>query len=277
MIQERTGIDLPYEILSADAWYASALLADRYSDRKIILAGDACHLHPPNGGYGMNMGIGDAVDLGWKLAAILQGWGGPNLIASYEAERRPVHRSVIDEAVANLAQSARPLALEIEDETPAGDDARQKLGETLQATKGREFHTLGTVLGLGYENSPIICAEQGPRPEHNNKTYTPTARPGHLAPHAWLSDGRSLYDCFGAGFTLVVDAQAEPSDVQAARQDAAQLDIPLEIVKPEEIDVAGLFEARLTLVRPDQHVAWRGDRWRNAFPIATGSTSKSAT
>jgi 2-polyprenyl-6-methoxyphenol hydroxylase-like FAD-dependent oxidoreductase len=96
LIRERTGIDLPFEILNADSWTASELLADRYADRRIILAGDACHLHPPAGGYGMNMGVGDGIDLGWKIAATLQGWGGAELVASYEAERRPVHRAVLD-------------------------------------------------------------------------------------------------------------------------------------------------------------------------------------
>jgi 2-polyprenyl-6-methoxyphenol hydroxylase-like FAD-dependent oxidoreductase len=275
MIRERTGIDLPYEILSADAWFANELLADRYSDRRIILAGDACHLHPPSGGYGMNMGIGDAVDLGWKLAATLRGWGGANLIASYEAERRPVHRTVIDEAVANMVLSAPPLPADIEDETAAGEQIRRNLGRTLQATKGREFNTLGTVLGLGYEDSPIVCKEPGPAPEYNNEIYTPTARPGYLAPHAWLGDGRSLYDCFGQGFTLLVDAGAEAADLRLAKSDAVSLGIPLEIVRPNEMDIAHLFGAKLALVRPDQHVAWRGDRWKNAFPIAIGAASPS--
>ena len=274
MIAERTGVDLPYEILSADAWLANELLADRYLDRRIILAGDACHLHPPAGGYGMNMGIGDAVDLGWKVAATLQGWGGAGLIASYEAERRPVHRAVIGEAVANLVDSSPPLPPEIEDATPEGDAARRALGGVLQATKGREFHTLGTVLGLGYERSPIVFAEPGPAPEHNNEVYTPTARPGYLAPHAWLADGRSLYDCFGSEFSLVVADGVEAAEVVRAERDAHSLGVPLAIVRPDGLDVAKLFGARLALVRPDQHVAWRGDTGRNAFPLAVGAAAE---
>jgi len=103
LIRESTGIDLQYEILSCDEWIASCLIADCYRDRRILLAGDACHLHPPFGGYGMNLGVSDAVDLGWKLAAVLQGWGGALLIDSYEAERRPVHKEMIAEAQANHA------------------------------------------------------------------------------------------------------------------------------------------------------------------------------
>ncbi|MBB5684853.1 FAD-dependent monooxygenase [Sphingobium boeckii] len=270
MIRDRTGIDLEYEILSADAWFASELLADHYSDRRIILAGDACHLHPPFGGYGMNMGIGDGVDLGWKIAGTLQGWGGPALVASYEAERRPVHRAVITEAVANLGVAASSLPPEIEDDSPLGAGIRAKVGGMIQATKGREFHTLGTVLGLGYEDSPVICGEAGPPPEHQTQVYTPTARPGYLAPHVWLDDGRSLYDCFGLGFTLIADVAADPADVKSAVADARALGVPLDVVRPDGVDIAGLFEAKLVLIRPDQHVAWRGERWGDALRVATG-------
>lgn len=270
LIRDRTGIDLPFEILSADAWTANELLADRYAEGRIILAGDACHLHPPAGGYGMNMGVGDGVDLGWKIAATLQGWGGPELVASYEIERRPVHRAVIDEAMANYAIYVAPPPAEIEDETPEGEAIRAKLGATIQASKGREFNTLGTVLGLCYQDSPIIAAEDTPLPPHDCETYTPSGRPGCLAPHAWLPDGRSLYDLFGAGFALVASVDADPDGIAAAAADALSLGVPLTLVQPEGVDVGGLYGAKLTLVRPDQHVAWRGDRWSTALAAAVG-------
>jgi len=270
LIRERTGIDRDYEILSADQWVASELLADRYADRRIILAGDACHLHPPFGGYGMNMGVADAVDLGWKIAAILQGWGGPDLVASYEAERRPTHRAVIEEAVANHGSNLIAPPPDLEDETPGGSAARARFGSALQAAKGREFHTLGTVLGLGYENSPIIVPEDGPPPPHDSRTYVPTARPGYLAPHAWLEDGRSLYDCFGDGFALVVAEAADAAEITKAVEEAETLGVPLTVVRPREVPVEKLYGAMLTLVRPDQHVAWRGARWDGALPRAAG-------
>ncbi len=270
MIRARTGIDLPYEILSADAWYSNELLASHYAEGRMILVGDACHLHPPFGGYGMNMGIGDGVDLGWKIAATLQGWGGPQLVASYEVERRPIHRKVLDEAVANLAVAASALPAAIEDDTPQGRADRQQLGALLQSTKGREFHTLGTVLGLGYEESPLVCAEEGHPPPHDTQVYVPTARPGHLLPHAWLGDGRSLYDCIGSGFTLIAASDASPEDITRAQHDAATHGVPLDVQQPLSIDVAHLIGARLALVRPDQHVAWRGDRWTDVFPVVAG-------
>ena len=270
LILERTGIDLPYEILSADAWTANELLADKYQEGRIILAGDACHLHPPYGGYGMNMGIGDGVDLGWKIAATLQGWGGKDLVSTYGAERRRVHRIVIDEAVANHSDSRLPPPPELEDDSPSGAAIRKGLGGMIQAAKGREFYTLGIVLGLGYEDSPIIDPEDSDAPPIEGKVYTPSARPGQLAPHAWLDDGRSLYDTFGQGFTLVVAEEADETEVARAFDEAHSFGAPFTVVRPAGFSVRQLYGADLTLVRPDQHVAWRGDRWNGALGRATG-------
>ncbi len=270
LIRDRTGIDLPYEILSSDTWTASELLADRYADRRIILAGDACHLHPPAGGYGMNMGVGDGVDLGWKIAATLQGWGGPALLDSYEAERRPVHRAVIDEAMANYAIYVAPPPGEIEDDTDGGEAIRAEAGRAIQTSKGREFNTLGTVLGLCYRDSPILEPDDAPAPVHDSEVYRPEARPGCLAPHAWLQDGRSLYDLFGDGFALLAAADADPQQIVDALEQARALDVPLRVVQPRDVDVAELYQANLALIRPDQHVAWRGDRWTGALARATG-------
>ena len=271
-IRLATGIDLPYEILSTDEWVASSLLADRYREGAIFLAGDACHLHPPFGGYGMNMGVGDSVDLGWKIAAVLQGWGGTALLDSYESERRPLHEAVIAEAVANHTLLGGQLWREgLEDDTPEGATLRSEVGALILANKGREFHTLGTVLGIAYEGSPVILDEAGPPAPRNGQVYTPSARPGALAPHAWLADGRSIYDLFGQGFALIVSDSAEASQVEAAQAQAAALGIPLAVIRPDGVDVGGLYEADMILVRPDQHVAWRGARWSDRiFAVATG-------
>ncbi len=261
-IRRATGIDLPYEILSTDEWVASHLLADRYRQGRIFLAGDACHLHPPFGGYGMNMGIGDGVDLGWKLAAVLQGWGGPALFDSYETERRPMHEAVIREAVANHAVLGGQLYRDgLEDDTPEGEALRLQVGARIQQEKAREFHTLGTVLGLCYEDSSIIWPDDTPSPRGSETDYSPSGRPGCLAPHAWLPDGRSLYDLFGLGFSLIVDAAADERQVDAAEQDAKAARAPLTVVRPDGMSVRELYGADLVLVRPDQHVAWRGVAW----------------
>jgi hypothetical protein len=225
----------------------------------------------------MNMGVGDGVDLGWKIAATLQGWGGPGLIASYETERRRVHRIVMDEAMANYASYVAPPLAMIEDDTPDGKATRAKVGASIQATKGREFATLGTVLGLCY-HSPLIAEEDGLDPEHDSQVYHPSARPGCLAPHAWLPDGRSLYDIFGPNFKLLVARDSIPAEVAKAEDDAAALGIPLRIVRPEGVDVARLYEATLALIRPDQHVAWRGNSWKPVLARACArGNSKTAS
>ncbi len=265
LIKKASGIDLPYEVLSSDEWVASSLLADRYRDRRVFLAGDACHLHPPMGGYGMNMGVADGVDLGWKLAAVLQGWGGAGLLDSYERERAPVHRFVIEEATTNHAVGGHQLWQDgLEDDNERGANLRLEVGARASVAKLREFMTLGVVLGYRYNDSPVIVGDgtEAPAPDFIN--YVPTSRPGHLAPHAWLHDGSSLYDHFGKGFTLLDTGGANASNTSgsdAARAAAQQAGVPLRVIHPRESGLPGLYATRYTLIRPDQHVAWRGNAW----------------
>lgn len=262
IIREATGIDLPYEILSSDQWTASRLMADRYRNGRVFLAGDACHLHPPFGGYGMNMGTADSVDLGWKLAAVLQGWGGAALLDSYERERRPVHDYVMDEAVANHAVLGNQLWQEgLDDPGEEGAQLRAAVGERIQAAKVREFYALGVVLGYSYDDSPVIVPDGSAPAPRDFLNYVPSARPGCRAPHAWLHDGTSLYDRFGKGFTLLAMPDADASDLGRARELASEMKIPLTVLQPKEAAIPELYGARYVLIRPDQHVAWRGDDW----------------
>ncbi len=265
LIRKATGIDLPYEVLSTDEWVASRFLGDKYRDRRVFLAGDACHLHPPFGGYGMNMGVCDGVDLGWKLAAVLQGWGGEQLLQSYEQERRPVHEMVLDEAVTNHSTLGNQLWQPgMESGTDEGAAMRKELGVRIQAAKMREFTTLGVMLGYRYNQSPVIASDGTPVPGHDFVNYVPTSRPGSLAPHAWLHDGSSLYDHFGDGFTLLVHSDAPIDQIEEARRQAREAGTPLKVIQPAEGALPALYPTRFTLVRPDQHVAWRGDAWPNA-------------
>ena len=262
LIAQSTGINLPYEVLSTDEWTASKLIADRYRDGRVFLAGDACHLHPPFGGYGMNMGIADGVDLGWKLAAVLHGWGGPALLDSYEAERRPVHQWVMGEAVANHATLGNQLLADgLDSLSAAGQALRAQVGARIQGAKLREFANLGVVKGYRYDDSPVIVPDGTPAPAPDFINYVPTARPGHVAPHAWLHDGSSLYDHFGTGFTLLATPGAAAGDAEQALADAAACGVPLVSIAPAEGGVAAQYPRALTLIRPDQHVAWRGDAW----------------
>ena len=260
LIRRGTGLpDLAVEVLRNDPWVAHQFLADRYGTRRVFLAGDAAHLHPPFGGFGMNMGIGDAVDLGWKIAATLRGWGGPDLLASYEAERRPVHERTIAEAVVNYGLVGNHLVQPgLEEEGPLGEAARREVGEIIRMTKLREFMTLGLVLGAHYGDSPIVVPDGTPAPAESATVYLPSARPGCRAPHLWLADGSSLFDHFGPGFTLLVTAGgAGAADPFVAA--AAARDVPLRVLAPEDARLPPRYAARLALIRPDGHVAWRGD------------------
>lgn len=276
LIRRSTGIDLPYEILSSDEWVASRLLADRYSDGRVFLAGDACHLHPPFGGFGMNMGIADGVDLGWKLAARLQGWGGPGLLNSYEAERRLAHEFVMDEAESNHSLNPNRLFLpDMEALSPEGDQARREVADLVWANKVNEFYALGVVLGICYQYSPVIVDDGTMKDWTRSRDYVPTAIPGSLAPHRWLEGDRSLYDLFGSGFTLLALSGAAEGDIAAAQREAATRNIPLTVVQLDDPAIAALYGARLALVRPDQHIAFRGDTWPEGriFDVATGNAS----
>ncbi len=260
LIRRATNLDFDMEILGTSPWVAHSLIADRYAEGRILLAGDACHLHPPFGGFGMNMGIADGVDLGWKLAAVLQGWGGSELPASYEQERRPVHLAVIEEAVANYSALGNHLSLPgLEAAGALGDATRREAGDVIFAAKLREFRTLGVVLGYRYEDSPIIVGDGSKPPPASTMIYRPSACPGGLAPHLWLEDGSSLYDHFGAGLSLLLTAETAADEVEPIIGVAATMKVPLKVVAPKDARLFPRYGARFALIRPDQHVAWRGD------------------
>ncbi len=256
---EAAGREIDIEILSRDVWAAHRLIADHYRNRRMFLAGDACHLHPPFGGYGMNLGIADGVDLGWKLAATLSGWGGPELLDSYEQERRAVHQRTIAEAVENYRTlSAQLLKDNLDEDSAAGEEARRAVGKEIERTKTREFKTLGVVLGSRYRESPIIVDDGSTPPAEHHANFEPSAFPGCLAPHAWLPDGSSLYDHFGRGYTLLVLEDAAPADALVAA--AKRAGVPLTVLNFRDPHLRELYGAPLALIRPDQYVAWRGAR-----------------
>ena len=188
-------------------WTRRELVAERFATRRIFLVGDAAHQLSPTGGFGMNTGIQEAVDLAWKLAARVEGWGGPGLIASYEIERKPVAVRNVREAAANLQRmlSTRttPPPKQIFAPGPAGDAARKSYGDRYTETMREEWFTLGIQLGYRYDGSPIIVPDGTAPPSDDKAAYIQTARPGHRAPHVRLADGRSTLDLFGKGFTLL--------------------------------------------------------------------------
>jgi hypothetical protein len=278
-IRTSTGIDLPYEILSSDEWVASRLLADRYRQGRAFLIGDACHLHPPFGGFGMNMGIADGVDIGWKIAAVEQGWGGPVLLDSYEAERRPAHDYVLDEAEANHALLPNKLVRDgIESEGEVGDAVRAEIAAIIERGKAAEFYALGVVLGYCYTGSPVVIDDGSVADWQRSRDYHPTAIPGCLAPHRWFGD-TSLYDLFGAGFTLLVLVDGHQAEIDKASTEAEASATPLIVVELTDPALLDLYEQPLILIRPDQHVAWRGALWPEGdiLRTVTGRTLRGST
>jgi hypothetical protein len=252
---------MPFEIIAKDPWQAHRLIADRYRKGRMLLIGDACHLHPPFGGYGMNLGIADAVDVGWKLAATLQGWGGSRLLDSYEVERRPLHRLTIDEAVENLAFFGPYLkGGTLEDDSTQAIAERAALAEQIKNAKAREFHGLGMALGMSYAGAPTIVSDGTHPPAHDAMTYTPSASPGARAPHVWLDATTSLYDLFGDGFTLLTSTDADSrTTVEQFSTMAQQIGLPLKVQPLPSATLAAHYGARYALIRPDQYVAWRGN------------------
>ena len=260
-VRRAIGPDAAFDIVKVGHWIRRRMVADSFQRGRVFIAGDAAHVMPPNGGLGMNTGIGDAVDLGWKLAAVHAGWGGPRLLASYEVERRPVGIRQCDEAMRNFERyGSRKPAPHVTDATAEGDKVRAALGRRLSSSNALAWdNPMHTHLGYRYDNSPIVIADGPPPPEpEDTRIYTPSSHPGGRAPHAWLKDGRSTLDLFGRGFTLLRFGRERPGDAGIVAAAVARA-VPLDLVEIDEPEVARLYARRLVLVRPDGHVAWRGD------------------
>jgi 2-polyprenyl-6-methoxyphenol hydroxylase-like FAD-dependent oxidoreductase len=257
IIANLVGETTPVEVLACDAWRARMLLADRYSDGRLFVAGDAAHQNPPWGGHGFNTGIGDAVNLGWKLAAVIGGWAPAELLDSYEAERRPVAARTVDAAARNMSVLAPELA-HCGSPGTAGEQelACRRAAEVIQHAKDSEFHSLGLTLGYGYWGSPIIAGGSAPD-QSADSTYVPSAAPGGRLPHWWLGPDDSLYDRLGSEFSLLGDLSVPSAAALLAA--AEEMGVPLEAVALGSDDGRERLGVSLVLVRPDQHVAWRGE------------------
>jgi 2-polyprenyl-6-methoxyphenol hydroxylase-like FAD-dependent oxidoreductase len=264
LIDGVTGTKTDATVLSTDPWTARMQIVDRMRDGRIFLAGDAAHLNPPFGGHGLNTGIGDAVDLGWKLAGVLQGWGGPALLDSYELERRPIQERVIREATANMAvTSLELLDADLDADGPAGESARQAAAERIQASKGAEFHSLELVLDACLDKSPVIRHEAGIA--------------GSRLPHAWLGNGKcSVYDELGSGFTLLCLTFAALEHSHLLTCAAQRKGIPCKVVDLSTIALRPRYGADLVLVRPDQYVVWSGDQLPAPEPLISQVTGIAA-
>jgi 2-polyprenyl-6-methoxyphenol hydroxylase-like FAD-dependent oxidoreductase len=258
MVQEAIGAPLPVEVLARDPWTAGhSLVAERFGQGRVFIGGDAAHLFTPTGGLGYNTGIEDAVNLGWKLAAVLKGEAAPRLLESYEAERKPLaaRNTAYAKGFADSLGNYVPVP-EIEDDTPAGAAARRRAGEYF-ANHGRsEFNIPGITFGGRYDGSPAIVPDGTHPPPDSANVYVPTACPGGRPPHLWLSAGRSLYDGFGFEWTLLRLAGHRGARLIEAAQRAG---LSLKVLDLENEQARDLYAADLALMRPDQIVAWRGN------------------
>lgn len=260
-IRRAVSPDADLKVLSILPWRRSNIIADHFQSGRVLLAGDAVHVMTPTGGFGANTGIGDAVDLGWKLQAIIEGWGGDALIDSYETERRPIaFRNVFEAERNHKAWSPAEDISRIAEDSPEGESIRRRIGEGLVEASYPEWNSIGVALGYAYLNSPLCVPDGTPPPADEPSIYRPTARPGHRAPHAWLPDGRSMLDLFGNGFVLLSFADSDVEGVEVLLAAAAERKVPIRVEPIAEGDIAALYEQPLVLVRPDGHVAWRGSQ-----------------
>jgi 2-polyprenyl-6-methoxyphenol hydroxylase-like FAD-dependent oxidoreductase len=255
------GVPVKYEMLYAGKWRQNLLLADRFREGRVFLAGDAVHLVIPTGGLGMNGGVGDAIDLAWKLAAVLRGWGGPRLLDSYEVERRQVgERNVAASRYASLGRRKWRGLWRNLDELAAVAEVEQR--------KSNEM--VGAELGYRYVGSPVICDEPG-GPEHDFREYRPTTWPGARLPHVWLDGHVAIQDRSGPGYTLVRFSNESPQRLEEA---FASLGAPFEVLDLRDARARDVYGYDLILLRPDLHVAWRGQRLpenvRKLAAVATG-------
>ena len=260
------GMPVVAELLSVNEWTQHLLCAVRYRDGRVFIAGDAAHLVIPTGGLGMNTGVGDAIDLAWKLAATLAGWGGSGLLDAYESERRPIGlRSVRASAAAMRGRESWRAAA-----------TREEMARRFDTEQRRVTEILGIEAGYRYAGSPLLWPEPGEGPDPDNPRYVPTTWPGARLPHVWLEDGTALHDRLGPGYTLL-RLGATRADTRALERAFHATGAPLDVLDVPDAAARDLYERDLVLVRPDLHVVWRGDRApahaARLVAIATGRLS----
>ena len=272
------GFPVKYEMLSCSPWKQNLLLADRYRDKRVFIAGDAAHLVIPTGGLGMNTGVGDAFDLSWKLAATLQGWGGPKILGSYEHERRQVgERNIGASRYASIGRRKwrSMYRSNITENSPIGLQNRKILANIADVEQRKTNEMIGAEMGYRYVDSPIIMDIPG-GPEHLFRDYVPSTWPGARLPHVWLDDGTPIQDRLPVdGFTLLKlgRTQADTAElekvIRATGAPLVVLDVPDQIARE-------LYGFDLILLRPDMHIVWRGQETPEdvalLVAVATGHT-----
>ncbi len=265
MLRAFVGQDVPHEVLVANLWTPHLVVAERYRKGRVFLAGDSAHQFIPTGGYGMNTGVGDAVDLGWKLAALINGWAGDTLLDSYERERRPIALQNLEAAGRNfgvrvqIAEAFFGAMAEgaLDEPNDAGAARRHRLGTRIAELGNAENESWGVEHGYRYDDSPVIASEAQAAAPFDPLRCNASTHPGSRLPHVFIDSGRSLHDDLGREFSLLVIGEHDTGPFVAA---AAKMGIPLSLVSLRADPKLDVLEQSLILVRPDQHVAWRGTR-----------------
>lgn len=261
VVEDAFGGPFDFEILVANPWSAHYLVAEQYSVGRVLMAGDACHQFMPTGGYGMNTGIAEVGNLTWKVAAAVHGWGSQALLDSYHTERRSIAKLSWQTSERHLGVRFKIGELyekynNIHTSTAESAEERARLAYEIAALGNGENEAWGTEHGYIYDGSPIVANEGTQAPAFDCFIYEPTTRPGARLPHVFLEDGRAVYDLLGKWFTVLV---TDGADCSAFTRAAQEIGVPLEIVTIDDAKAATIYEQPIVLVRPDHHVAWRGD------------------
>lgn len=273
-VRERVGFNFDFTVRNSTSWKLHLLLAERYREGRVFLAGDAVHLVIPTGGLGMNTGIGDAIDLAWKLAGTVQGWGGPGLLNSYEVERRAVGARNVQAsgwAAQGLGLWREAVTPAVHENTSEGDAARREVAELANIHHRRVHEMIGVELGYTYAGSDLVAHEDGNVAEWDTTTYVPHARPGVRLPHVWLPDGRAVQDAVGADYTFL-DLTGR-ADTSAVETEFLRLGAPLEVLRCDDANARRVYDCSMLLLRPDLHVFWRGE----TVPPDVGAWARQAT
>jgi 2-polyprenyl-6-methoxyphenol hydroxylase-like FAD-dependent oxidoreductase len=261
IFRKALAMPIPFEMISVNEWTQHLLCAERYAQGRVFICGDAAHLVIPTGGLGMNTGVGDAADLAWKLWAALAGWGGPQLLASYEKERRPIGlRNVKASRAAMVGRLGWRAAYRpcIRENSPEAQAVRAEMAKRFDTEQRKVTEILGIEAGYRYVNSPIVWKESGEAPDPDNPEYVPTAWPGARLPHVWLDDGTALHDHLDLGYTLLRLGNIR-MNTSALEKLFVHLGAPLEVLAIGSERARELYGYDLLLVRPDLHIAWRGN------------------
>jgi 4-hydroxyisophthalate hydroxylase len=259
LLHEATGFKFAAEFDHVGFWDLRVAVAEKYQVGRVFIAGDAAHSHPPYGGFGLNNGLEDAINLGWKLAARLEGWGGDALLSSYSEERRPIFQEVAEDFIAARIRNDGAF---LNRYSPERDE---KEFAAAWKTQESDVGNRAQVYEPSYEGSPVVIGPPGGRSTAHGR-HVFKARVGHHLPPQVLSSGRNVFEELGRGFTLLAfgvdDAAIEPFE-----QAASALNVPFKTVRDTCADGRAKYEARMMLVRPDQFIVWTGE----AAPVNAAS------